>query len=80
MFFRIRKISLWMAPYQIWYPPPHKYQDEIIEKELWKWKTVRLENGCSSAWILEWIYLYMKFKMVPGVSHQEPFCLQSKQW
>ena len=38
-----------------------------------------LRNPCSFVWIFEPIYFYIKFKMVPGASHQEPFCLQSEK-
>ncbi|WP_416390422.1 transposase, partial [Enterocloster citroniae] len=50
---------------------------------IWKWRKGGLRNPCSFVWIFEPIYLYIKFKMVPGASHQEPFCLQSEagpQW
>ena len=45
---------------------------------IWKWRKGGLRNPCSFVWIFEPIYLYIKFKMVPGASHQEPFCLQSE--
>lgn len=45
---------------------------------IWKWRKGGLRNPCSFVWIFEPIYFYIKFKMVPGASHQEPFCLQSE--
>ena len=45
---------------------------------IWKWRKGGLRKPCSFVWIFEPIYLYIKFKMVPGASHQEPFCLQSE--
>ena len=44
---------------------------------IWKWRKGGLRKPCSFVCIFEPIYLYIKFKMVPGASHQEPFCLQS---
>lgn len=46
---------------------------------IWKWRKGGLRKPCSFVCIFEPIYLYIKFKMVPGASHQEPFCLQSEQ-
>lgn len=46
---------------------------------IWKWRKGGLRNPCSFVWIFEPIYFYIKFKMVPGASHQEPFCLQSER-
>lgn len=46
---------------------------------IWKWRKGGLRKPCSFVCIFEPIYLYIKFKMVPGASHQEPFCLQSGQ-
>ena len=40
---------------------------------IWKWRKGGLRKPCSFVWIFEPIYLYIKFKMVPGASHQEPF-------
>lgn len=45
---------------------------------IWKWRKGGLRKPCSFVCIFEPIYLYIKFKMVPGASHQEPFCLQSE--
>ncbi|WP_197092227.1 transposase, partial [Enterocloster citroniae] len=45
---------------------------------IWKWRKGGLRKPCSFVWIFEPIYLYIKFKMVPGASHPEPFCLQSE--
>ena len=44
---------------------------------IWKWRKGGLRKPCSFVWIFEPIYLYIKFKMVPGAMHPEPFCLQS---
>ena len=45
---------------------------------IWKWRKGGLRKPCSFVWIFEPIYLYIKFKMVPGAMHPEPFCLQSE--
>ncbi len=47
---------------------------------IWKWRKGGLRKPCSFVWIFEPIYLYIKFKMVPGAMHPEPFCLQSESW
>ena len=47
---------------------------------IWKWRKGGLRKPCSFVCIFEPIYLYIKFKMVPGASHQEPFCLQSEMY
>ena len=45
---------------------------------IWKWRKGGLRKPCYFVWIFEPIYLYIKFKMVPGAMHPEPFCLQSE--